>query len=1048
MVDVADNDVPGVIAFGAAAYTATEGDAAATVMVRLSAAPGIALVVPVALTNGGAAGDSDWSAGGLQGEPGAYTLAFAGGETSKTFTVTAVDDTIVESAPETLVLSFGTLPESITAGTPAAATLTLVDDDVPVLTIVAVADTITEGAAAQFRVTSSLALAQPLTVSVLVEDSGTFLTGPAPTTVTVPAGNAGVFAVLDVPTENDATDEDDGTLTATLQTDAAYTRSVAVFMAMVEVADNDVPGGVAVAFSAATYEATEGGTAATVTVILSPASASAVSIPITLGNAVDDTAETADWSVTGLQGTPGDYTLAFAENETSKTFTVTAVDDNFAESATETLSLSFGTPLPDRVSLGTPAAATLTLVDDDVTELTIMAVAATITEGAVAQFRVTSSLALAQPLTVSVQVDDSGMFLAGAAPITVTVPDGDAGVSAVLDVPTENDATAEDDGTVTVTLQADAAYTISDTAGMAVVNVDDDDVLGVTVAFSAAAYTATEEGAAAMVIVNLNVAPGRALVVPVNLVNAGAAGDSDWSVADLQGAPGAYTLAFAENDTSKTFIVTAFDDAIDESALETLALSFGALPDRVSPGTPAAATLTLVDDDVPTLTITVGAATITEGAVARFRVTSDLALDQPLAVSVQVVDSGTFLTAPAPNTVVVPAGMNAGVSVDLVLPTEDDATDELNGTLTATLQANAAYMISGTGVAVVNVADDDDPEVTVAFSAAAYTATEGGADATVTVSLSDIPERSVEVPVNLVNAGAAADSDWSVADLQGTPGDYTLAFAESETSKTFTVTAVDDTIDEIASETLSLSFGTLPERVSLGTLATATLTLEDDDPTPTEISLSANLTTLTEGSGSKDIVVTATLEGSVTLPNELVIPLTLGGAATQGTDYAVTGERSISIAIGATTGMTTLTITPMVDDDTEETEAIDIMGTLADYTVNAVELTLQDQAGYTVSVPATAEVVEDGVTVIVAVTVTGERAARGPVTVPYTLTGDTATAGEDYMVPGTLALEFTTDELSDGTESKNISIGITDDTVYEGDEAFTVALGRPHGCNR
>ena len=135
--------------------------------------------------------------------------------TSKTFTVTAVNDTIDESSTETLSLSFGSLSAPVGAGTPAAATLTLVDNDVPEFTIEAVNDMIEEGVAAQFRVISSLALDQPLTVFVQVRDSGMFLDGGAPRSVMVSAGDVGVSAVFDVSTSDDTTDEPNGTLTAT-----------------------------------------------------------------------------------------------------------------------------------------------------------------------------------------------------------------------------------------------------------------------------------------------------------------------------------------------------------------------------------------------------------------------------------------------------------------------------------------------------------------------------------------------------------------------------------------------------------------------------------------------------------------------------------------------------------------------------------------------------------------------------------------------------------------------------------------------------------------
>ena len=301
----------------------------------------------------------------------------------------------------------------------------------------------------------------------------------------------------------------------------------------------------------------------------------------------------------------------------------------------------------------------------------------------------------------------------------------------------------------------------------------------------------------------------------------------------------------------------------------------------------------------------------------------------------------------------VPVG-NANVPVVLALPTEDDTTDEPDGMVTVTLQAaDAAYTISsGAGQAVVNVADDDVPVVTVAFSADEYTAMEGGADATVTVSLSGIPDREVNVPVTLMNAGAAADSDWSVEGLQGTPGAYTLAFAEDETSQTFTVTAFDDNFAESASETLALSFGTLPERVSEGAPVVATLILEDDESAPT-IRLSAPLTTLVEGTGAADVVVMATLEGGSTLQDDLMIDLILDGAAIRDTDYTVAGPESISITAGGTTGMTTLTITPTPDSIAEGDETIVITAMAGTLVVgDSVTLTLQDRAPYTVSVSA------------------------------------------------------------------------------------------------
>ena len=215
-----------------------------------------------------------------------------------------------------------------TSFAPATFTLFIEDDDVPVITVKPLTSVqfvspteppnvieltdITEGAVAQFQVTPSLHLARPLEVEVEVMDSGMFLAEPAPFTVTVPAGRRGLL--LELPTENDAIDEPDGTVTVEVLSGFGYTVSGTETMITVNVADNDMYDQTVV-FGATDYMATEGGAAAMVTVSLSPAPTSTLNIPITLGNPEDDTAETADWSVVGLQGEPGAYTLAFAGGE-------------------------------------------------------------------------------------------------------------------------------------------------------------------------------------------------------------------------------------------------------------------------------------------------------------------------------------------------------------------------------------------------------------------------------------------------------------------------------------------------------------------------------------------------------------------------------------------------------------------------------------------------------------------------------------------------------------------------------------------------------------
>ena len=126
---------------------------------------------------------------------------------------------------------------------------------------------------------------------------------------------------------------------------------------------------------------------------------------------------------------------------------------------------------------------------------------------------------------------------------------------------------------------------------------------------------------------------------------------------------------------------------------------------------------------------------------------------------------------------------------------------------------------------------------TVDFGAATYTATEGQAAVEVEVTLSATPSAEVKIPLLRTNGSNTTDADYS-----GVPA--SLTFGTSDTSKTFPVTAVDDSTDE-PDKSVTLNFGTLPPEVTLGTTTTAVVTLVDDDDPPT---LSVNDANATEGS--------------------------------------------------------------------------------------------------------------------------------------------------------------------------------------------------------
>ena len=135
-----DDGYRATVAFGATAYTASEGGQAATIAVRLRPAPpnSRSVSIPVAGAGGRGVMPDDWrilvdtTAGDTwNAAAGAASVVFAPGETERTFALEAVDDDDFEGN-ETLTLMFDAerLPEGVTADPEAAeAVVTLVDDD-------------------------------------------------------------------------------------------------------------------------------------------------------------------------------------------------------------------------------------------------------------------------------------------------------------------------------------------------------------------------------------------------------------------------------------------------------------------------------------------------------------------------------------------------------------------------------------------------------------------------------------------------------------------------------------------------------------------------------------------------------------------------------------------------------------------------------------------------------------------------------------------------------------------------------------------------------
>ena len=154
----AQTPVAVTVYFGDSAYSVNEGGSVA-VQVQLSADPERDLTIPLEATPGAGAETDDFMA--------PTQVIFASGETSKSVTFTATEDT-EDDDDETVELGFGALPDDVSEGSPGTATVTIADNDDPAVTVSfgSATYTVTEGWTVDVMVTLSADPERTVTIPV------------------------------------------------------------------------------------------------------------------------------------------------------------------------------------------------------------------------------------------------------------------------------------------------------------------------------------------------------------------------------------------------------------------------------------------------------------------------------------------------------------------------------------------------------------------------------------------------------------------------------------------------------------------------------------------------------------------------------------------------------------------------------------------------------------------------------------------------------------------------------------------------------------------
>ena len=346
----------------------------------------------------------------------------------------------------------------------------------------------------------------------------------------------------------------------------------------------------------------------------------------------------------------------------------------------------------------------------------------------------------------------------------------------------------------------------------ATVAIRDDDDPEVDVEFGAATYSA-DEGGTATVAVTLTADPERTVIIPLTATGQGGVSNADYS-----GVPASVT--FNTGETSKTFTFTAAQDDVDDDD-ESVKLTFGTLPDRVSEGTEAETTVSIGDDDDPHVDVEFGAATYSADEGGTVTVTVTLSADPERTITILLIKteqggvaSDDYSGIPASVT------FNTGeTSKTFTFSATQDEVDDDDEGVKLTFETLSDRVSEGTqDETTVSIDDDDDPFVSVSYEHTEYQVFEGGS-VTLALVLSADPERTVIIPLTAAGQSGATSIDYSAP--------ASVTFNSGETRKTFRFTATEDTVQE-DSESVRLGFASdLPSRVDPGSPSEATVAIGD-----------------------------------------------------------------------------------------------------------------------------------------------------------------------------------------------------------------------------
>lgn len=705
------------------------------------------------------------------------------------------------------------------------------------------------------------------------------------------------------------------------------------------------------------------------------------------------------FSYSGTATSGSDYTnvasITIPAGNLTASGTITVTNDNLYE-GNETVIIDISS-VTNGTENGTQQK-TVTINDDDTAPTVTLTTGTSAIAETSGSTTVTATLSAVSGLPVTVNLGLTGTATTTTdytLATTITIPAGST--SANITLAAVGDALDESNETVIIDITSVTNGTESGTQQQTV-SITDDDATP-TVTLSTGSATIAENAGTTTVIATLSAISGQD--VTVNLAFTGTATlSNDYTLAT--------SVSIPAGNTSASITLTAVNDVFDESN-ETVIIDIASVTNGTESGVQQK-TVTITDDDAaPSVTLTIGTATIAESAGST-TVTATLSAVSGQDVTVNVTLTGTAtLTADytLATTITIPAG---SASASNTVAAVSDILDEANETIIIDISSVTNGTESGVQQQTVTITDDDTSTVTLSSGAATIIETAGVTTVTATLSAASYQA----ITVNLTMSGTATLTV-----------DYTLGASitipAGSTSASINLSSLSDTMDE-NNETVIIDIASVTNGLESGTQQ-STVTITDDDLSPIVTLSSSNLTVSENGSSNATITLSAVSGLNV------IVNLQFSGTATFNNDYIL--ATNITVPAGSTSATAPLFIVNDAIDEPNETVIVDVGSVTNGRETVAQQLTYtivdDDEALVTITTGAATIAETAGSTTV---TATLSTVSSLPVTVDLGLTGF-ATAGIDY----TLATSIT---IPAGDTSASITLASVSDAMDESNETITI----------